>query len=121
MGGLFAIAGPFGIEVDDGDHHDFIRLGSEHNSNMLFIMGVPFQRIRFPLVALFNLIVIDGALFQNLLHFRFIDMPAIHAATGMFGIDEVACLSVEPLKIGISNGIIIMAGIMAALVCFYIQ
>jgi len=43
--------------------------------------------------------IIDGSLFENFSDFRLCDMPASHAASGMFGIMNLGWMPVEVLFI----------------------
>jgi hypothetical protein len=108
---LFTITGPFGVEINNGDYHHTPFGGGENNAHLLAIVGNAFQRV-FGIGPAGGLAfaVIDAALLQDLLHFRLINMAAIHAAPGMLGVNEVTGMAVNDIGSGVFST---CAGILA--------
>jgi hypothetical protein len=101
---LFAIAGPFGIQVNAGDHQYAVIFRRKYNPEMVPV-GNAFQRVGLAPVIRFYLFVIDLAFFQYLLYFPFINMPAFHATTGVLAVKDMAGMTVDPLiPVGVIAG-----------------
>lgn len=63
-----AIAGPFPVQVDAGNHGHFISAGSEYHAQTLVVAGVTFHRIFMAAGFAFQFAfpVIDGSVFEDL-------------------------------------------------------
>jgi hypothetical protein len=98
---LPAITTPFRIEVNNSDHHHSPFGGSKNDTNLLPVAGISFQGIfRIGAAGGLAFAVVNAAVGQNFLHFSFINMAAVHSATGMFGINKLPRVAVNNLITG---------------------
>lgn len=71
----------------------------EHDPYVLFVFRDAFHGVRFSFLALFHLIIIQLSFLQDFLHFRFADVAASHAATGMFAVNDLVGIAWEGLAV----------------------
>jgi hypothetical protein len=65
---------------------------------MLLIMSDAFKRkLRIPFIVKVAFGIIDFSLIADLEYLRLIDLPAIHPASGMFGINEMVGMAVDDI------------------------
>lgn len=96
MHSLVAMARPFGAQVNYRYHHGAVIGLGEHNAYALAIVRGAFQRkLWVGLAVRFAMRIIDRAFFQDLAHFAFINMAAIHAAAGMVGINNMRHIAMK--------------------------
>src|SRR5450432_20174 len=82
---------PFHPEFNAGYDDQFFTFRRNDNAQMLSFIRKSFYSpfgIRFSIRLTFP--IIDGSIIQYFMDFLLGDMPAIHAATGVFGEDELA-------------------------------
>jgi hypothetical protein len=91
-----AIAIPIFIKINNSNYPRTPVRGGENNSYVLTIVRGAFKRIfGIRMGSGFAFAEINGPLLQNFLYLAFVDMPATHAATGMFGIYKMIGIAVN--------------------------
>jgi hypothetical protein len=86
-----AMALPFHMEFDTGDHDELFTGRGNHNPEILVFLRKGFHGIfGIGFCFRFTLGIIDRARIQYFLYFPFGNMPAIHPATRMTGKDKTA-------------------------------
>jgi hypothetical protein len=96
----FTITAPFVIKVYDGDNHHTAFGGCENYTNLLPIVGSAFEGILgIGTAGGLAFAVVNASFFEYFFYFRLINVAAIHAATGMFGINKVAGVTVDNIFI----------------------
>ena len=102
---LLTITWPLRIQINTGNHQHPVIFGCKDDPNVLFVVGDAFQGIGLAPAIVLYLIVIDHSFFQYLFYLAFINMPAVHAAAGVFGIKDMAGAAVKAfIAIGVIAG-----------------
>jgi threonylcarbamoyladenosine tRNA methylthiotransferase MtaB len=83
---LIAVALPFNTQFHAGNHNQACMRRGHDNAQVLVVVGISLHRIFWigmcPRLAF---LIVDGSGIQDFLDFMVVDMPAIHAAAGVFG------------------------------------
>ncbi len=100
---LLTITAPVSIEVNYGNNHHAAFGRGKDDAHILSVACGTFQRI-FGIgpARRFAFAIIDTAFGQNILYLGFVNMPAVHAATGMFGINKLTGVPVNNIVAGAS-------------------
>ena len=78
---------PVFFKVYARDHFGLLITLRKYNAYMLGVLRVAFKGVGGTWSCLYiAFAVVDGAVLHNVLHFRFGDLAAVHAAAGVFGI-----------------------------------
>ncbi len=91
---------PFISQIDTCYNSHFSTTGRENNSQMLILYIAFYGIFLVTSVSIqFAFTIIDRSILENIFYFRFIDMPAIHSASCMFGIMKMRLISIQPINL----------------------
>jgi hypothetical protein len=93
---LATVALPFHPQFDAGDHEQSAVRGGEYHPEILPFFGMLFECVLWVGPAIgFTFLVVYHPVFQYFPDLLFRNMPAIHPAAGMFGVDDTGRVAVN--------------------------